>query len=130
MLNSHPIVRSIREHGKNITLRKTSEGTYSVSLGTISGQTNTSYTIKGYLYDNTMAMIGGDSLLKGERDSVVKGGSWLMIYGPDFDSLGTGDTSPNTSYSVVYEGDTKNIVNVVRVRSGSNAMVYLMQMKD
>jgi len=68
----------INDLGKDLTLRKVTEGTYSPSTGAISGQTTTDTDIKGLLlsykdkdFEGTLIQRGDRKILIRASDSVV-----------------------------------------------------------
>lgn len=109
----------IKEHGLTLTLRKRAASAYNVTTGSVT-QTNTDYSVKGYFYDFTPDMIDGNSILRGDRRVVL-----------DVKLLnGSATPEPDATDQVIGLGDTVNIVKVMEIKSGSNTMCYLLQVRE
>lgn len=117
--DTHTLKYLIREHGIALTLRKRAAGAYNNDLGTVT-TTNTDYAVRGYFYDYTPDMIDGDSILRGDRRVVLEA---KLING-------TNTPEPDATDQIVGLGDTVNIVKVMEIKSGSNTMCYLLQVRE
>ena len=109
----------IKEHGIALTLRKRSVSAYNNDLGTVTA-TNTDYAVRGYFYDYTPDMIDGNSILRGDRRVVLD----CKL------TNGTNTPEPDATDQIIGLGDTVNIVKVMEIKSGSNTMCYLLQVRE
>lgn len=109
----------IREHGLPLTLRKRAAGAYDNDTGSVT-TTNTDYAVRGYFYDFTPDMLDGESILRGDRRVVLD--SKLIN--------GSATPEPDATDQIIGLGDTVNIVKVMEIKSGSNTMCYLLQVRE
>lgn len=109
----------IKEHGIVLTLRKRAASAYDNDLGTVT-TTNTDYAVRGYFYDYTPDMIDGNSILRGDRRVVLD----CKL------TNGTNTPEPDATDQIIGLGDTVNIVKVMEIKSGSNTMCYLLQVRE
>lgn len=109
----------IKEHGIALTLRKRAASAYDNDLGTVT-TTNTDYAVRGYFYDYTPDMIDGNSILRGDRRVVL---DCKLTNGSD-------TPEPDATDQIIGLGDTVNIVKVMEIKSGSNTMCYLLQVRE
>lgn len=109
----------IREHGLPLTLRKRAAGAYNNDTGSVT-TTNTDYAVRGYFYDFTPDMLDSESILRGDRRVVLD--SKLID--------GTATPEPDATDQIIGLGDTVNIVKVMEIKSGSNTMCYLLQVRE
>ena len=109
----------IREHGLPLTLRKRAAGAYNNDTGSVT-TTNTDYAVRGYFYDFTPDMLDGESILRGDRRVVLD--SKLIN--------GSATPEPDATDQIIGLGDTVNIVKVMEIKSGSNTMCYLLQVRE
>lgn len=109
----------IKEHGIALTLRKRAASAYNNDTGTVT-TTNTDYAVRGYFYDYTPDMIDGNSILRGDRRVVL---DCKLING-------TNTPEPDATDQIIGLGDTVNIVKVMEIKSGSNTMCYLLQVRE
>lgn len=117
--DAHTIRTLIREHGLVLTLRKRSSGAYDNDTGTVT-QTNTDYAVRGYFYDFTPDMVDADSTLRGDRRVVLDAKL----------TNGQNTPEPDATDQIIGLGDTVNIVKVMEIKSGSNTMCYLLQVRE
>ena len=109
----------IKEHGIALTLRKRAASAYDNDLGTVT-TTNTDYAVRGYFYDYTPDMIDGNSILRGDRRVVLD----CKL------TNGTNTPEPDATDQIIGLGDAVNIVKVMEIKSGSNTMCYLLQVRE
>jgi hypothetical protein len=109
----------IREHGISLTLRKRVASAYDSNTGTVT-QTNTDYTVRGYFYDYTSDMIDGESILRGDRRVVLD----CVL------ANGSATPEPDATDQIIGLGDTVNIVRVMEIKSSTNTMCYLLQVRE
>jgi hypothetical protein len=109
----------IREHGIALTLRKRAAGAYNNDTGTVT-QTNTDYAVRGYFYDFTPDMVDGESILRGDRRVVIDN---KLINGQV-------TPEPDATDQIIGLGQTVDIVKVMEIKSGSNTMCYLLQVRQ
>lgn len=109
----------IKEHGIALTLRKRAASAYDNDLGTVT-TTNTDYAVRGYFYDYTPDMIDGNSILRGDRRVVLD----CKL------TNGSNTPEPDATDQIIGLGDTVNIVKVMEIKSGSNTMCYLLQVRE
>lgn len=109
----------IGEHGLPLTLRKRAAGAYDNDTGSVT-TTNTDYAVRGYFYDFTPDMLDGNSVLRGDRRVVLD--SKLIN--------GSATPEPDATDQIIGLGDTVNIVKVMEIKSGSNTMCYLLQVRE
>lgn len=109
----------IREHGTALTLRKRAAGAYNNDTGTVT-QTNTDYAVRGYFYDFTPDMVDGESILRGDRRVVIDN---KLINGQ-------AAPEPDATDQIIGLGQTVDIVKVMEIKSGSNTMCYLLQVRQ
>ena len=109
----------IREHGISLTLRKRAASAYDSDTGTVT-QTNTDYTVRGYFYDYTSDMIDGESILRDDRRVVLD----CVL------ANGSATPEPDATDQIIGLGDTVNIVRVMEIKSSTNTMCYLLQVRE
>jgi hypothetical protein len=109
----------IREHGISLTLRKRASSAYDSDTGTVT-QTNTDYTVRGYFYDYTSDMVDGESILRGDRRVVLD----CVL------ANGSATPEPDATDQIIGLGDTVNIVRVMEIKSSTNTMCYLLQVRE
>jgi len=109
----------IKEHGISLTLRKRAASAYNSDTGTVT-QTNTDYTVRGYFYDYTSDMIDGESILRGDRRVVL---DCVLVNG-------SVTPEPDATDQIIGLGDTVNIVRVMEIKSSTNTMCYLLQVRE
>lgn len=109
----------IKEHGISLTLRKRAASAYDNDTGTIT-QTNTDYTVRGYFYDYTPDMVDGESILRGDRRVVLDCKQTNNSATPE----------PDATDQIIGLGDTVNIVKVMEIKSSTNTMCYLLQVRE
>jgi hypothetical protein len=109
----------IKEHGISATLRKRSESAYDNNTGTVTA-TNTDYTVKAYYYEFTPDMLDGQSVVRGDKRVV------LDIYLTN----GSATPKPDTTDQIIGYGKTSDIIDVSEIKSSSNVMCYLLQVRN
>lgn len=117
--DTHPLRHVIREHGVVLTLRKRASSAYNNDTGTVT-QTNTDYSVKGYFYDFTPDAIDSNSILRGDRRVVIDA---KLVNGQN-------TPEPDATDQIIGLGDTVDIVTVMEIKSGSNTMCYLLQVRE
>jgi len=109
----------IKEHGISLTLRKRASSAYNSDTGSVT-QTNTDYTVRGYFYDYTSDMVDGQSILRGDRRVVL---DCILVNGST-------TPEPDATDQIIGLSDTVNIVKVMEIKSSSNTMCYLLQVRE
>jgi hypothetical protein len=109
----------IKEHGISLTLRKRAASAYDDETGTVT-QTNTDYTVRGYFYDYTSDMIDGESILRGDRRVAL---DCILVNG-------SATPEPDATDQIIGLGDIVNIVKVMEIKSSTNTMCYLLQVRE
>jgi len=109
----------IKEHGISLTLRKRTASAYNTTTGTVT-QTNTDYTVRGYSYDYTSDMVDGQSILRGDRRVVLD----CKL------TNGSATPEPDATDQIIGLSDTVNIVKVMEIKSSTNTMCYLLQVRE
>jgi len=117
--DTHTLRQLIKEHGISLTLRKRAASAYDDETGTVT-QTNTDYTVRGYFYDYTSDMIDGESILRGDRRVVLD-----CVLANE-----SATPEPDATDQIIGLGDTVNIVKVMEIKSSTNTMCYLLQVRE
>jgi len=115
----HTLRQLIKEHGISLTLRKRAASAYNSDTGTVT-QTNTDYTVRGYSYDYTSDMVDGQSILRGDRRVVLD----CKL------TNGSATPEPDATDQIIGLSDTVNIVKVMEIKSSTNTMCYLLQVRE
>ena len=117
--DTHTLRQLIKEHGISLTLRKRASSAYDSDTGTVT-QTNTDYTVRGYFYDYTSDMVDGESILRGDRRVVLD----CKL------TNGSATPEPDATDQIIGLSDTVNIVKVMEIKSSTNTMCYLLQVRE
>ena len=119
MFDPNLLRQLINEHGVTVSLIKRATGVYDATTGKVS-QTNTTYTLKAYFFNNDPSVGEFSSVLHGERRMVLS------------DKLSNGDPTPEADATdeISYLGKTSAIVRSSRIDSAGTNMCQLLYLKD
>lgn len=108
------LAKLINKHGKSLTLTKeTTSGTYDPATGTVSGDVDTDYPIKGYFYTNKVGTLG--EVAYGTRMVVISGAEAVV---------------PTQGDYLSGSGDDVRIGAVRSISSGDTVIVYLCEVEE
>lgn len=106
MVSSHNLLRMVTQFGQDITLTKSSGGSYNPSTGSVSGETTTSTDLIGYFYSNVFGE-PSSSIGSGKRKCLIAA-QGLSDEPEEGDLIsGVSDTVRVVSVSTVYNGFSK-----------------------
>lgn len=106
-------------HGKAVTLRSVSHGTYSPATGSVTN-TNTDTTVKVFFGSYHVSEMSGTTIEEGDRKAVVN----------TLDTSGTSTTEPKVGDFLIGQGDTVRIENVQKIFSGTTIACYICQVRE
>jgi len=119
MFRSHTLRRMIDTHGKEVTFRSNTAGTYDPSTGGITGGSTTDYTVKAHPSNY--------NLMESRENSVVDG--MRVIVMSTVDTCGDAIPEPEVDDLIIGIGDTVTIDRVQTIFSGS-AVCYICRVKE
>lgn len=114
---SYDLLKLVRDYGQALTLKKkTVEGSYNPSTGSVSGAVVTDYPFTGYFFNFVAGLPSGDELRRGKRRCIVP--ALGLAVAPDDEDFITG------------QGDAVKIVNVTTIFSGSSPVCYICELAE
>lgn len=112
MIMDYPVALVINEVGKDLTLRKITEGDYNPATGSVVN-TPADTTVKGMLLNYRDSQVDGSIIQQGDRRAVIR----------------TGDAVPEIQ-DILIEGSTQyRIIDVRTVEYSGNAVIYSCQVR-
>lgn len=116
MFNSFSLNKMLSDHGKFLTLRKkTTEGSYDPSIGSITGSATTDYSVLAYLYNYSNGLVNNNEDVRlGQRKCLVSG---------NYEEPETGDL-------IIGLGDAVKITKVTTIYSAGVVVCYLCDVKE
>ena len=105
----------INDIGKDLTLRKVTEGSYDPSNGSVSGQTTADTTVKGMLLNYRDSQFDGELIQRGDRKIVLRASDSVV---PELQDI-------------VLDGSIEyRIVNVRQIEEANDDVVYVCQARQ
>lgn len=122
MSGSHAInIRYLlNSHGQDLTFVAKGFGTYNTATGTLSGGSETSYTVRMHFSNYNIQDIDGSQVVLGDRRVLM----------PTLDTSGSAIPSPDIGDEISGNGDTVSIVSVQTLMSGSSPICYICQVRE
>ena len=108
----------LNQHGKTLTLKKNTVGSYNPATGTVN-KTTTTHSVKGYFFDYVDNMVDGDAVQRGDRRVVLK----------TVDTRGSALQKPDPDDLITYGGETVKVVKASIIESGGAPKCFLLQVR-
>lgn len=108
----------VDRHGRELTLRRNTQGTYSPTTG-VSTETFTDYPVVAYFYDYQLSEIDGTNVVYGDRKLL------MSLY----NRSGAAIPEPQEGDSILGAGDEVKVVGHSTIYSVT-PVVYLVQVRE
>lgn len=115
---SYDLLKLVEDHGQEATLRKvTAAGTYNPATGTVDNSSTTDYSIKCYFYNyENGLMINQEEIRRGTRKCLIAAKGLTVV--------------PDDEDQIVGFNDTVDILSVVSIFSGTEALCYICDVRE
>lgn len=116
MFNSFSLNKMLSDHGVTLTLRKkTTEGSYDASSGSVTGSATTDYSVLAYLYNYSNGLVGNNEDIRlGQRKCLVSGNS----------------EEPDIGDLIVGSNDSVKITKVTTIYSAGVVICYICDVRE
>lgn len=108
------------ELGYDLTLRRTTQGSYDPSTGQTGASSTTDVTVRAIMVDYEADEINGETVIRGDRKVIISA----------VDSSGDAlSIDPDVEDELIGEGADVSVVNVRRIKSRSSILAFECQVR-
>ncbi len=119
MFDPYTLNMLLKDYGKDIILRRVTDGVYNTVTGTVS-RTNTDIPVRAYFYNDVPQTVEESPLTRGTKRVVLKGTTIAGGVTPE----------PSVQDLIVSTGDAQSISKVSPINSNTSVVCYILHVKE